>query len=468
MKPGPGAGLRWSSTVETIVFLAAVLVVNYLLHPDDRAYLAIDPHPFWAIIILISIRYSFRESILAAVIAAGTFSYFVLFPAAGAFHFSAISLYSDFKEPLLFLIVAGVISGYTQHLTERTNVLRRLLGEKDVETTALRDANRASSEALRQLEARIAGESTSVLNLFEELARTKRLDSDGIKKDLIEVLERYVHAEVVTYYEVDRGNLQQSFTSRKGQDPGGTNLSEDILLAEALRSEQVAHLGQFLTESDLEGYRGLSLLAGALRDVDGEALGVVSVERLPFVDYNPYTFKMFETTIQWWGSILDERLRLEELREQSVFSEQLRLYNYNYFRGRIAQEFERARRFSLPLSLGLLRIDRYGEVQPDRRDDLKATIARLINGAITELDMAALYRCDDVLALSFPIAMAQDAQDRLEHIAREIEAFDFHPYDKVDEPLSVRWCVAEYEIGMASHEELIRRAEEQIGLASDG
>ena len=309
MNKGSRVGLRWSSTIETVIFLAAVLIVNHLLHADDRAYLGTEPHPFWAIIILISIRYPFRESILAAVIAACTYSYFVLFPAAGTFHFSAISLYGDFKEPLLFLIVAGVISGYTQHLTERTGVLRRLLGERQTEVTVLRDANKASSEALRQLEARIAGESTSVLNLFEELARTKQMDSAGIKSDLVNVLETYAQAEVVTYYEVDRGHLQELFTSRTGSEVATTNLSADILLSEALRSTDVAHLGQFLTESDLEGYTGLSLLAGALRDVDGIALGVVSIERMPFVEYNPYTFKMFETIVKWWGSILDERLR---------------------------------------------------------------------------------------------------------------------------------------------------------------
>ena len=456
-----GRGFRWSSVLETLVFLALVLLFNYVIHPEDPGYLSVRLHPFWVVVLLISIRYVFRESILCALLVAGVYVFHVLLLSGSTFHFSAISLYSDFKNPLLFLIVAGFISGYTQHLLERTQVLRRQLDERNREIDALKDRNRATAQVLHQLETRIAGEFTGILDLFAELARTKQMDSAQIKNGLLEVLVRYLDVEQASYYDLEHGRLIRRFSVGYG-DGGGDhpNPEQDILLAEALRSSEVAHLGQFTQEQDLEGYRGLSLLAVALRNADGEVVGVASVEKMPFVEYNPHSFKLFGTILQWWGSVLDETVRLEELRARSVYNERFGLYNYSYFADRVAQEFERARRFSLPMSVALLRIDAFAEVE--QFDRLRTTLALIVNQNISELEMAACYTSDDLLAISFPIAMATDAEEKVRRIIAAIESFDFHPYRDGDRSLTLTWATADYEIGMESHRELIDRMERRL------
>lgn len=456
-----GGGFRWSSVLETLLFMAVVLLFNYVIHPEDPGYLSVRPHPFWVIVLLISIRYVFRESILCALLAAGVYVFHILLLSGSTFYFSAISLYSDFKTPLLFLIVAGFISGYTQHLLERTQVLRRQLDERKQEIDVFKDRYRATAQALHQLETRIAGEFTGILDLFAELARTKQMDSAQIKNGLLEVLVRYLDVEQASYYDIERGRLIRRFSVGDG-DGGGDHPdpAQDILLAEALRSPEVAHLGQFTREQDLEEYRGLGLLAGSLRNADGEVIGVASVEKMPFIEYNPHSFKLFGTILQWWGSVLDETVRLEELRARNVYNESLGLYNYSYFADRIAQEFERARRFSLPMSMALLRIDAFAEVE--QLDRLRTALALIINQNISELEMAACYTSDDLLAISFPIAMATDAEGKVRRIIAAIESFDLHPYRDGDRPLTLSWATADYEIGMASHRELIDRVERRL------
>ena len=460
-------GFRWSSVIETLILAAAILIVSRTLHPEDFGYLSVYPHPFWVIIILISIRYVFKESMVCALIAAAVYSFFVVFPARDVFHFSAINLFSDFKDPLLFLITAGFISGFTQHLFERTEVLRSQVRERDKEIERLHDQNEASTHALRRLEARIAGEFTNILDLFEALSRTKQMSSDQIKHNLLEVLKHYLNVEQSSYYDVERDQLVRSHSlGADSVGPADHPPEEDLLLTEALRSEGVAHLGQFARQSDLEHYQGASLMAGALRNAAGHVIGLVSVESMPFIDYNPHSFKLFQTILEWWSAMLDERMGLEALRAKSVFDDEVGLYNYTYFAGRIAQEFERVRRFSLPLSLALVRIDYFAAVPPEKVGDLRLTLARIINEMISELEMASCYKSDALVAITFPIMMATDAEERMKEIIGQIDAFDFHPYQDSENRLSLSWATADYEIGMESHEEMIDRMEQKLEAQS--
>ena len=469
-----GSGFRWSSLIETLLFLGGTLVFNALFHPQDPGYRSVHPHPFWIVVLLISIRYVFKESILSATIAAAAYSYFVIFPTDGIYNFSALSLFSDFKEPLLFLIVAGFVSGYTQHLLERTYVLRGQVRARNEEIAELRDRNLAAVQALRRLEGRIASEFTSILDLFAELAHTKQMTADQVKRGLLEVLVGYLRVEQAVYYDIERGQLRPRYAI--GPDRDVTEVEQetftpdrdrDFLLLGALETGEEIHLGQFTQQEDLDQYQGQSLLAGALRSAADAPIGLVSVERIPFIDYNPHTFKLFGTVLDWWSSILDEALRLEELRAQSIFNQEAGLFNYHYFSSRIAQEFERTKRFALPMSMALIRIDQFADVRPEKVGDLRLTLARIVNQVISELEMAALYKTDELMAISFPIAMVEDAEKRLQAIVAQIDAFDFHPYQDPEIPLKLTWAIADYEIGMDSHAELIARVEQQLEESAD-
>ena len=459
----PARGLRWISVMETLVFIAVVLGCNFAFYPQDRGLIGLYPHPFWAIVLLISVRYGFKESVLSAACAAAAYSFFVFFPAQGTFHFSALSLFTDFRDPILFLLVAGAVSGHTQHLVEFTAILRARLLDSEREVNAGRDRNQALNQALRRLEGRIAGEFTSILDLSQELAKTKGLPASEVKRSLLDVLADYLKAERATYYDVERGRLTRLFSlgedteQNQHRDP-----AEDIVLTEALRGGEVAHLGHFVQQNDFQNYAGVSLLAGALHNAAGETTGLVAIEQLPFIEYNPHTFKLFATILEWWSASIEETEYLEDLRARSVFNAELGLYNYTYFNSRLSQEFERARRFSLPMSLSLLRIERFEEIDDRRRNEVLHTLAQIISGEISALEMAACYHRADTIALSFPIVLADDAEEKVQRIIASIVAYDLHPYQDAAVALSLSWSIADYQIGMESERDLIAQLEQSV------
>lgn len=450
--------LRWTSLVETGLFLVAATVVNFLVDPDHLGFGNVEPHPYWAIVLLISLRYGLRENLACATLVGVVHVAFTVGTAA-EYSFSAIHIFADFRNPILFVLVAGVISAFTQQLLERNAEMRRELAVSEGEIGDLQESNQARTVALRELEARIASEFTSILDLFGEVSQTRRMSVEQTQARLLEVLSRYVSAEAASFYDVEGDRLCRRFAL--GDRPVGETVRrrDDIVLDEALRSTQIAHLGHFSGAEDYGRYEG-SLLAGTLRSGDFRVLGVVAVEAMPFVDYNPHTFKLFATIVDWWSTVLEEQLRLEELRQKSVFDDELGLYNHPYFADRVRQEFERAKRFSLPMCLALLRIEDYGKIAAGMQGRLKTAIAGILREGISELEMAARYHREDVIAVSFPIAMARDAEARLRAAAESVERFHFTPYGEGDDRvLQLSWCVAEYEIGMESADELVARAE---------
>ncbi len=459
------SSFRWTSTVEALIFVALFLGFSRIASPEDPGYLSLQPHPLWVVVLLISIRYRMREAMVGALIAAAAYTWFVVNPREGEYRFSTLALFADFHDPLLFLVVGGLISGYTQHLLERTQALRGQLARRQEEVDALREQNRVTGQALRHLEMRIAGETTNIVDLLAELSRSKGIGVDAIKRGLLDVLKRYINAQQVTYYDVDQDILRQRHALPGGSVPE-VAVSDDFILAEAFDSRGVSHVGQFAGAKDLQGYRG-SLIAGCLRGANREPLGVVSVDRIAFVDYTPYTVKMFTTIVEWWGKVLEEALRLEEMRERSAYDDELGLFNYPYFANRLKQEFERTRRFSLPLSFALLRLDDAADMPADKFAATRLAVARLLTQEFTQLEMPALYRLPDVLAISFPIAMADDARKRMDRLTAAIAAFDLRPYRDADRPLAVSWSVSDYQIGMSSSDEMMARVEQDLGLTQD-
>ncbi len=466
---GPGGSFRWISLAETVVGLAIALSLSYLLRPDDPGFMTVQPHPFWIIVLLISIRYPLVESFTCTAIIASTHILFLLGPESATYQFSTIGLFAVFSDPLLFLVVAGFVSGYSQRLLDRTLVLRRQLQERDQRIFELRDQHVAVEQALRQLEDRIASGSSSILDLFSELAATRTMNREQMKRSLLDILGRYLRAEQARYFDVEHGQLRPRYmlapdgtVAEVDDPPFAPDSQRDFVLAGALDTRSPSHLGLFTQEADLEQYQGSSLMAGPLLVKGEEPIGLVSIDRIAFLDYTPYTIRRLGTVLDWWSRILQETLRLEQLQAESIFDQELGLFTYPYFISRVSQEFERTRRFALPMSVAFVRIKDCEQIGPDRLQQLKATLARIIKLFTSELEITALYKRNDTLALSFPIAMAADAEKRVRDIQAEVERYDFHPYQDPHRRLDLVWAIADYQIGMDSHHQLIDRLERSL------
>ena len=138
------------------------------------------------------------------------------------------------------------------------------------------------------------------------------------------------------------------------------------------------------------------------------------------------------------------------------------LYNYQYFTARFAQEFKRAREFSLPLSIALVRVANFDSVDRARQQSLMEMLVKIVTRNITEMDLLAKYKNLSEVVVVFPLTIAADAEKKMKEILREISQFRISPYSDTNRLLNLFTSVTDYEIGMESHTDVLMTAETRL------
>jgi diguanylate cyclase (GGDEF)-like protein len=122
------------------------------------------------------------------------------------------------------------------------------------------------------------------------------------------------------------------------------------------------------------------------------------------------------------------RTALEEARRASLTDEMTGIWNYRYFRLRMDEEIQRARRFQHSLSLLLLDLDRFKEANDryghQHGDSILRELARRVGASIRDVDTFARYGGEEFM-LILPETDAAGAMVVAEKLRAEISARPF-------------------------------------------
>jgi len=138
------------------------------------------------------------------------------------------------------------------------------------------------------------------------------------------------------------------------------------------------------------------------------------------------------------------------------------LYNHRFFRDRLDEEFERARRYELPLSCLMIDVDNFKDVNDTyghlTGDSILREIALRTTQMVRKSDMVARYGGEEFIVI-MPQTGREGARAEAERIRREIGS---RPYDGLPEDtrVTVSIGVATYDReSMADCEEMLRIAD---------
>lgn len=160
------------------------------------------------------------------------------------------------------------------------------------------------------------------------------------------------------------------------------------------------------------------------------------------------------------------RAVMEKLEEVSITDDLTQIYNHRYLISRLHYEFERAKRYGSSISLMMLDIDHF-KVYNDNNghlagDDALRKVAKLINGAVRETDIAGRYGGEEFAVILLHADMIQIAEVA-ERIRGTIEETPFpneelQPIGKITVSIGGS-CLSD---GMMTIEDLIRSADEAL------
>ncbi len=397
--------------------------------------LDVQPHPFWILVIAIALRYGPTPGYVAACVASVCYAFFVW--VGPGLRVESPSL-RDMAQPF-FLLVGGML--VSELVRSQSHYLATMRQRRDDTAAALHDLTQRQQtldKAYAELEKRLVTQPTSQIALYGVAKRLNVLDTQDVYAAIPTVVAEVFEAEACAVYEWREGRLElrvgepSHFPERKD-----TWDLETGLIGRAFRDARVISIRERLLH---EGGGAIeeepAMMAGPLLDRERRPVGVVVVERLPFLKLNTASLRLFESYLDWFSASLANAEVYQEALHRAP-SAGLNGHNgHNGHRGtksagaearpvdwmlsRLAEECERAGKEETPLSVMFVRITKAAMALPGLEAALRRMLGITIGQRLRQEDVVGQIADRGAFLLILPKMREDEARALAGRIAADL------------------------------------------------
>jgi diguanylate cyclase (GGDEF)-like protein len=203
----------------------------------------------------------------------------------------------------------------------------------------------------------------------------------------------------------------------------------------------------------------------------GQVIGIVNAYKLGGESFDTAAFELLMAASNQVGIALENARLFEETRVLSITDGLTALYNRRYFMERLAEEFDRTKRYKRPLSLIFIDIDHFKKFNDTNGhpegDLLLRSFAEIMKKFARKYDVVARYGGEEFIII-LPETDKEMAKITAERLRSEVEKTDFkggqtQPLGRV----TISSGVASFQEDTASFEELIKMADDAMYRAKE-
>ena len=434
---------------ETIVGLGVLVAINAVFLPSKPAFAGINPHPFWIIVLAISLRYGRGGALFAGIAAATVFVAHILLLGG------VDALYDDLwilRYPILFILVGFMAGEVKTVFILREDYLTSRLEELENQNDTLVKENEIVKEAHRVLTANVATKQDTITILNEITGRLKSYDPDVIFNGILQSFRENLGAEECSVYAPEGNELKLAF-SDGWQDyhrrPTSFATGEGLVgaAAEAGRAMSVKefifkkHAGA-RASSDLMGD---SVLAIPIVGLEGRLFGVASIEKLPLIKLTETTIQTAKVICELAASSLNNAVAFHGMEERQIRDASFDLYKYHFFSTRLGEELTRSMSYMIPLSAMAFHWPKLKGLSDSAQAPIVASIITILKSGLRAFDVLARGPNE---ATPFVLLLATTSRPQAEEMKRKIvaklEDYELSPLI-ADGPLPETIAVAAYD-----------------------
>ena len=413
--------------VETIVGLSALTAVDWSLFQGDPTFGGANPNPFWLVVVLIAVRYGALPGYFAGFMSALVYLTLAVLRGGLAFLEGPLSM-QVLLDPVLFLLVGAIIGEMRESNKRAYKNLALKYGEVETSVQDLAQRYLASMELSRELERRIASQTSTVMTLYKAAKSLENLEMKTLSSSVLELTASFIEAEACALYLRHNGKfvLEESRPAHvdfdRPHELDTTRGIVSIVLGER-RTATVRDLIVDASPGEILGYN--LLMAAPLLSEDNEVMGIITVEKMPFLRFTPTSVKLFALLSDWASSAFQRALRFQQTRDRNIEDERTGAYNYFYVLKRLSEEIERSRRYGLPLTLMALSIRDYERIPIGNSTRVLRMLSHTIRRHTRTWDVLGKHPIEGTFLLILLHTSADVAEVVAERLKRETEAFKF-------------------------------------------
>lgn len=293
------AGLRVSALVEIAIFFAIAFLLEMALDVSPR-YMDTWPHPYWAIVLIVSVQYGSNEG-LVAVFAATLALLLFNFPEQRIDQDFYGWIFSIFIRPLMWLVAAVVLGEISLRQIRKRYELQKELDEShERETTFARNYEQAKARK-EKLELNIAGQLRTETASYRAAKAIEKLNPNDVVEGVTNLVKSSLGPEKFSLYMLNGDVLEQRMHSGWGeQDIAGAEpeyRSHTQLYQSVIGRKEVLSV---VNEEHERILSGQGIIAGPLLDTEtNTVLGMLKIEDMPFLELNLNTIETFRAICEW-------------------------------------------------------------------------------------------------------------------------------------------------------------------------
>lgn len=451
---------RISKYFEALLGLVFLTAINLVFWRSDPGFINVSPHPFWIVILLSSCRYGFRTGFFAGFVSGLIFLLFKLLsiPDVSIADFKSLSLWG---KPMLFFMI-GVILGEIRQLQIRD--YNEVCEVRDTYKDAFEKIKvkfDILSEAKQEVDSKILSQESTLGTLYEAAQGLRTLSIGSIYPAVLEILRDFMDVEECSIYLLEGSDFRLDTAIRHGKGYLPDVVShEDGLMGLAASSKKTVSIRDVADTADMSG--GILISAPILADNHRHVVGVLNVEKMPFLKFTSDSVRVAGLVADWCGSSVENATIFAETKHKLIADDIIDAYTYDYFIRRLREEFVRARRYELDLSLILLEFPGLSNASDEGRDEVLMAFSMILKNQIREIDILFISDTPGSFYLILPTTPSAGARVVVNNLLNSFKALSVMAFETDQNLVEFRAGVAGYTLAMEDPMEMVEAAKEDV------
>jgi diguanylate cyclase (GGDEF)-like protein len=194
-------------------------------------------------------------------------------------------------------------------------------------------------------------------------------------------------------------------------------------------------------------------------------LGVLAVWSTPFIKFTPDSVNMIALMADWCGESVDNARVYQQTKDKLIADETIDAYTPEYLRQRLNEEFTRARRYNLSLSLLVLEFPKFQGVSDEDREDVLLTLSLVLKNWTRNIDLLFLGDTPGLFVLLLPNTNLEGARVVARNIMNTFESLKEGMNEQDTALQDIHSGVSAFTPEMKNAEEMLTAAQENASHA---
>lgn len=311
-------GLRVSALIEIFLFLAIFSLWDLFLGSGNH-FLDAQMHPFWIIVVLVSVQYGTAEGLVAVLC-----SIAVLYSGGIPLQRADETLFGYQERlgflPSLWFVTAFVLGELRMRMSRENAELKAQFLHAKVEAEAIAAEYTTLKELSENLEIRLATQDKTTANALEVFRALEALEPSYVVFGLGEQIKASLSPEKFSVYAKGPSGFEAVISSGwTPEDHFKRRITPDHPLYHAIAEER--KLLSVVNKEDRRILGDEGILAAPLADPDtGELFGVVKIEKMDFRSLNLTQIETFRTVCSLTGQAYANARRYHALKSERLYA----------------------------------------------------------------------------------------------------------------------------------------------------